>query len=51
MGSDYDGVHSTTTYLTDMIAAEKDTMEIESKFGHCARKKCTEPKIAIQAVL
>ncbi len=34
-----------------MIAAEKDTMEIESKFGHCARKKCTEPKIAIQAVL
>ncbi len=26
-------------------------MEMELKFGHCARKKCTEPKIAIQAVL
>jgi hypothetical protein len=37
-------------YLRDMIAAQKDTREIALKFGHCARKKCTDPKMAIHAV-
>jgi hypothetical protein len=37
-------------YLRDMIAAQKDTREIALKFGHCARKKWTDPKMAIHAV-
>lgn len=37
--------------LSDMMAAQSDTSQIALKLGHWERKRCTEAKTAIQAVL